>query len=128
MKKVWQATAVLIATGGVGTWPSWRLHGADGIAAMIAAGIICFVAVLASLAPMAINRRYGCDNWWQAYVMGIFVRMVLTVVFGVLYYLLMRPDLTFYALCVAIFYVIFLAWETYQAVAMVRPGQSRGSA
>jgi hypothetical protein len=128
MKKIWQAIAVLVAMGGVGAWPSWRLQGSEGVAAMVAGGIICFIAALASLAPMAIHRRCGVENLWQAYIMGIFIRLALTVVFGALYYIVMRPDLTFYALCVAIFYMIFLAWETYQAVGMVRTGQSRNSA
>jgi hypothetical protein len=120
VKKLLQALAILAVVGCLGVWPSWRLHQTSGIVAMAAAGVICLIAVMVSLIPMTIHRPGDGGNLWPAYLLGIFLRMILTAALGVGFYVAVRPNFVFYALWMAIFYLVFLGWETFQAIRLVK--------
>jgi len=107
----------LVLVGGV---PTFRWARMGGLRAAGAAAVICWSAACLSLVPVARALGRGAVAWVQGCLVGMAVRLVLTLAGGIGWYLLVGPGLTVFVIWMTAGYLALLIWETALLVRLSR--------
>ena len=112
LRQVFWAALVVAAVVGLGVYPSWQLAGSRGLEAMFWAGLICPLAAVVSLIPVAFAMSHRSDWLGQACLCSTVIRMLTTLVLGGVCYVVVRPMMAAYAVWMVAVYLALLVWET----------------
>jgi len=82
--------------------------------------LVCFLPVCVSLVPLTIAVQRRADWLAQACLGGTVVRMLLTLLIATIVYLVIKPPLMTFVICLLVFYMVLLAWETFIAVKFIQ--------
>ncbi|MBU0637251.1 MAG: hypothetical protein KKB50_00145 [Planctomycetes bacterium] len=112
--------AVVIVVVAIGYVPTQSAWGADGVASLRAATVICLTAALAATALLAAAVR-----WWPAYAgqaafAGTTVRLLVTGVLAIAYQVLADVHVHSFLVWLLALYLPLMAVETVFGVLLVR--------
>lgn len=118
--RVIQVILLFTAVGAAGYWPAFRWWADAGVSAMITAGLVCLGAGLLSLIPMELASRKDQTALMHAWLIGTMMRLLITIASAFVVYYLTKPNRTAYAFWLIIFYLVFLFWDVWTAVRLIR--------
>jgi len=101
-------------------WPCRQWGGQAGVQAMLMAAGLCTTAVVLSLVPMTVAAVHQAGWIGMACLVGPAIRLMLTLLGAVLIYHWRRPPLGVFAVCLMVFYLALLVWETLASRAAIR--------
>ncbi len=111
-----QAALIVLILAVLAIWPCRYFSPEKGLTALITAALVCFFPVCLSLVPLVIAVKRQSDLLAQACLSGTVVRMLLTLLIGTIGYLIIKPPMMTFVICLLVFYMVLLAWETALAV------------
>lgn len=103
----------------IAAWPMWQ-YGPRYLNAMLFAAVICLAAAMVSLVPVMIAFSRRADWLAQACLGGAVIRIFLTLLPALAFYLIFRPPMVTFGLWMTVFYLVLLVWETATAVGFIR--------
>ena len=114
-----QAALIVLIIAVLAIWPCRYFSPDKGLTALITAALVCFFPVFVSLVPLTIAVKRQADWLAQACLGGTVARMLLTLLIGTIVYLVIKPPMMTFVICLLVFYMVLLAWETFIAVKFI---------
>jgi len=111
-----QAALIVLIIVVLAIWPCSHFSPEKGLTALLTAALVCFLPVCVSLVPLVIAVQRQADWLAQACLGGTVARMLLTLLMGTIVYLIIKPPMMTFVICLLVFYMVLLAWETIIAV------------
>ncbi|MCP4712941.1 MAG: hypothetical protein GY869_30300 [Planctomycetes bacterium] len=115
-----QAALIVLIIALLALWPCSYFGPEKGLTALLTAALVCFVPVCISLVPLAIAVKRQADWLAQACLGGTVARMLLTLLIGTIVYLIIKPPMITFVICLLVFYMALLAWETIISVKFIQ--------
>ena len=115
-----QAALIVLIIAVLAIWPCSHFSPEKGLTALLTAALVCFLPVCVSLVPLTIAVKRQADWLAQACLGGTVARMLLTLLTGTIVYLVIKPPMMTFVICLLVFYMVLLAWETFIAVKFIQ--------
>lgn len=122
-RMVLESTLLMLLALTLGVGMMWLIYSEpnNNVPVVIPAGAVCWLAGLLSLLPMLLLRYAGREWLAQSFIMMMGVRLIGTLIGGVVVCLVfIEPEMRkLFGLSTAVFYIVFLVWETVSVVGIV---------
>lgn len=115
-----QAALIVLIIALLAIWPCRHFSPENGLTALLTAALVCFFPVCFSLVPLTIAVKRKADWLAQACLGGTVARMLLTLLIGTIGYFVIKPPMMTFVICLLVFYMVLLAWETFIAVKFIQ--------
>ncbi len=104
--------AVVVVSVAAGYLPVRNFWGRDGVTVLLVSAAICYVSAAAAAVPLGLTATYR--HKWVPYAgfAGIFIRVLLTTLAGLAYYLVAEPEPMPVLICISGLYLVLLLAES----------------
>ncbi|MCF7958860.1 MAG: hypothetical protein K9M57_10470 [Phycisphaerae bacterium] len=115
-----QAILVVSVTGLIVFFAAgpWIDESPGAVKALVTSGVICLMAALVSMVPLAIAHQRRADWLPQACLGGTTIRLLLTLTVSMIFFTAVMEEKVenFFAIVTVCFYLTLLMWETFTAI------------